>query len=351
MLFELRNSVPSVSDPWVEARDFFLKGDVRAAWNIVRGQTGKAELSTANDSILNIEIARACGIVKPYLALVRIARKRFPQDPIIQLYYSRMLQSRGRHILGTDYLLEVESSVGKTHRGWWGAQLANIYADAGFGDSCENWLKQVKDEPLFDSPLALYSRACAHDSLTKWETAIELSQRCVELAPDWSRARVHLVSCLLARGRVECAQEQFEIVREKGHQESYIDFSSAMMQCALGNFQQSAIELQSCLTNWPDAEFHPWVRRMLYVLHIENGRYDEARKVTESYEASSPKEFEKQFGLPTVEEVEKGQPHQFIPIPMVAQYKSQCVPTTVAMATHPQGRRLDPDLLYKEMWM
>ena len=348
MLFELRNSTPTVSDTWIAARALFLEGKSADAWSEIQAvmrREPNTRLQTANDYLLHIEIMRASGIYKRYLALVRLAHKHFPSDPFIQLYYSRMLQTRGRHVQGIEYLLGLEDTLGKTHRGLWGTQLANIYADAGFGTSSKNWISKVQNEPLFDSPNALYSRACAADGVRNWDRAIELAQQCVDSAPQWTRARVHLVNCLLARGKVDEAKKNYDIVRELGHQESYIDFSSAMLHCAEGDLIRAADELQQCVDTWSEAEFRPWAVRMLYVLHVEAGRFEKAAEVAESVTANSKEE----FGLPSIDEIEHDRPHKYIPIPLVAQNTSQCVPTTVAMSAYPQGRRLNPDQLYKEM--
>jgi|GEM_PF-6277711 len=348
MLFELRNSTPTVSDTWIAARDLFLDGKAADAWRetkAVMQRDPNTRLETANDYLLHIEIMRACGIYKRYLALVRLAHKHFPQDPFVQLYYSRMLQTRSRHVQAIEYLLGLEDTLGKTHRGIWGTQLANIYADAGFGPSSNNWMNAVKDEPLFSSPNALYARACAADGVRDWDRAIELAQQCVDSAPKWTRARVHLVNCLLSRGKVEAAKQNYDIVRELGHQESYIDFSSAMLHCAEGDLVRAADELQQCVDTWSEAEFRPWALRMLYVLHVEAGRLEKAAEVAESVTSKGKDE----FGLPSIDEIEHDRPHKYIPIPLVAQNTSQCVPTTVAMSTYPQGRRLDPDQLYQEM--
>lgn len=349
MLFELRNTIPEVSSRWVEARDLFLAGKVRNARDVSEKYREPSAMPTANDHVLNIEIARACGAVKRYLSLVRLAHRAFPHDPIIQLYNSRMLQTRGRHYSGVKYLLGIENTLGTTHRAWWGTQLANLFADAGFSKSADRWMRQVEDEPQFDSPLALYSRTCALDGMQHWDPAIELAERCVASAPLWIRARVHLVNCLLARGRLNEAQDQFRVVRELGHEESYIDFLHAMLHCALGEFERSAHVLQTCLETWPDAEFVPWARHMLYVLHIENGRYDEARCIADSYTGSNRKKAAREFGLPSIDEIKSSERHKFLPIPLVVQNRSQCVPTTVAMATYPQGHRLNPEQLYQAM--
>ena len=348
MLFELRNSLEPVSEPWTEVRDHFHAGRARTALQTAESFRGKIPLQTANDFVLNIEIARANGILKPYLALVRMAQKAFPADPIVQLYYSRMLQTRGRFMVGIEYLLDLESTLGKTHTALWGSQLANLYGDAGFGPSSRSWLEKIKQTDGYDSPLALYNRACAMDGLREWDQAIKLSKRCVESAPNWSRARVHLVHCLLARGRIEEAIEQFQETNQLGHEEAYIDFSAAMTHCAQGDFESSAAKLSDCVEHWPHANFNAWAKRMLYVLHVENGRFDEASAVAEKL-VERGKDPVSKLGLPKVEEIAKNQAHKFIPIPLVVQNTSQCVPTTVAMASYPQGRRYDPDVLYKEM--
>ncbi len=349
MLFELRNTVPDVSAPWIAARDLFLAGKARAANELAISMRGQSKLTTGNDHVLSIEIARAMGDTQPYFALVRIARKAFPEHPFVQLYYSRMLQSRSRHIPAIRYLGGLKKTLGAAHPGLWGTQLANLYADAGFTRSSRKWMDKVANHPEFELPLALYARACAADGMRAWETAIELARQCVESAPRWSRARLHLVNCLLARGKVTEAQQHIQTVRDMGHEESYIDFISAMLYCALGEFETSARELQQCLDHWPNAQFVRWAKHMLYVLHIENGRYDAAAKLQNHKPNAKPQDDMEFFGLPKVEEIDKDRPHNFIPIPLVTQNKSQCVPTTVAMASYPQGHRFDPDRLYREM--
>ena len=84
MLFEMRNSVPEVSPAWVETRDLFLQGSSRRAWGIAVARRTVPCLATANDYILNVEIARACSANRTYFALVRKAVAAFPDDPIVR---------------------------------------------------------------------------------------------------------------------------------------------------------------------------------------------------------------------------------------------------------------------------
>ncbi len=133
----------------------------------------------------------------------------------------------------------------------------------------------------------------------------------------------------------------------------------AMLHCALGEFDSSANELERSIEFWPDSFYVPSAKRMLYTLHVENGRFDDAIRIAEDLKAMLRKRFAREarqakvadqieaFGR--IEEADRGKPHRFIPVPLVAQNQSQCVPTTVAMATYPEGRRLDPDILYEEM--
>jgi hypothetical protein len=120
----------------------------------------------------------------------------------VQLYHARALLTRGMHTGGIAYLLGCEDSLGRTHRGWWATQLANMYADAGFEASCLRWLEMAAGEPEFDSPLGLYTRACAFEGLRRWEEATELTRACIAAAGQWTRARSLLVHCLLTQGRL-----------------------------------------------------------------------------------------------------------------------------------------------------
>ena len=98
MLFELRNSIPEVSDSWREVRDMLLAGRARRAWELACALRGQSDLKTANDFVLNMEVARACSVNRTYFALARKALRAFPEDPIVRLYHARVLLSRGRHI-------------------------------------------------------------------------------------------------------------------------------------------------------------------------------------------------------------------------------------------------------------
>ncbi len=71
------------------------------------------------------------------------------------------------------------------------------------------------------------------------------------------------------------------------------------------------------------------------------GRSDEARLLAEGKE--------EQLALPSLQDCSYDKPHRFIPLPLVAQNKNQCVPTSIAMTVYPQGRKLDPGQLFVGM--
>ncbi len=92
MLFELRDHTPDVTAPWTEVRDLFLDGKTRDAAAIANAGKGKVALSTANDYLLNIELARA-------LSCAGADREETVPGPTLRtVYYSRMLQTRRRHL-------------------------------------------------------------------------------------------------------------------------------------------------------------------------------------------------------------------------------------------------------------
>ncbi len=83
-----------------------------------------------------------------------------------------------------------------------------------------------------------------------------------------------------------------------------------------------------------------WVRRTLCILLVELGDYDAAREVAAGEE--------EKIILPKIPE-RAGAGHCYIPLPLMAQNRNQCVPTSVAMAVYPQGGRFDPDVMFHDM--
>lgn len=340
MLFELRDSTPEVSSHWIEARDLYLQGQSRRAWELVAARRTTHAFETANDYILFVEIARACSASRTYMGLVRMAARRFPHDPIVRLYFARVALTRGRHLQGIEYLLACENSLGKSHRAWWGTELANVYANGGFEASCRKWLDMLSGEPGMDSPLSLYSQSCAFEGMQQWDKAIEFARRCVAVAPDWTRVRAYLAHCLLARGKVEEAETEIAEAQRRGHEEALVDITATMLDMSLGRFANARLQLESILERWPQADFLGWVKRTLCILLVELGDYGAAREVAAGQES--------QFAIPPIPEIAQGR-HLYIPLPPIAQNKNQCVPTSVAMAVYPQGHRFDSDVMFREM--
>ena len=340
MLFEIRDTVPAVSELWKEARDLFLQGQSRAAWDFAVKQRDQSSLETPNDFILNVEIARACYKNKTYMGLVEAARMRFPDDPIVQLYHSRVLLTRSRQQQAVEYLLRCQDTLSSSHRAEWGTEIANIYASAGFSESAGVWLDEVRDDAGFNSPLSLYARSGAHEGMRQWDKAIEIAEQTVAAAPNWSRVRTYLASCLLSRGRIDEAQQHLREIERSNFQEALCDMTAAMLPMALGDFSEARERLEMTLANWPEADFANWVRRTLCVLLVELGEFKSAQDVVRN--------FEDKLALPPIPDQRTGG-HCFIPLPLIAQNKNQCVPTTVAMAAYPQGHVFDPDIIFGEM--
>jgi tetratricopeptide (TPR) repeat protein len=340
MLFEIRNTIPTVSDSWTQTRDLFLNGQSRKAWDAASARRGEAALQTANDYVLNIEIARSVSAYKPYLALVRLARRAFPDDPIVQLYYARVEMTRGRHISAIDYLMECRDTLGAAHPTLWAMEIANIYGNAGFEDSCREWMQTASADNGQNSPLALYTQSCAFEGMRQWNKAIDYARQCVDAAPDWSRARAYLAHCLLTQGQLNEAQQQLREAKERGHEEHLVDFTSGMLSFAMGHFDEAQTLLKDLLDHWPQADMQEWVRRTLCILLCQIGRLEEARELVDGQNEL--------LKLPELPETLSGA-QCFLPLPLISQNKNQCVPTTVAMAAYPQGGRFNPDQLFREM--
>ncbi len=50
------------------------------------------------------------------MALVRRANRDFSDDPFLQLYYARVLQTESRQTEGIEFLKGCERTLGRTHR-------------------------------------------------------------------------------------------------------------------------------------------------------------------------------------------------------------------------------------------
>lgn len=340
MLFEIRNSTPEVSPPWIPARDAFLAGRTLEAWALANALRPAKALAIANDFLLNMEIARGCAAHREYAALARLAIRRFPDDPFVQLYHARMLLTRGRFQQGLEYLQSLESAFTQEQRGLWGSALANLYGAAGFEQSCQHWLALMARDPSAQNPLSLYQRSCANEGLHDWGEATRLAHECVAAAPNWSRARGHFAGCLLARGRIDDAREQFSENTRRGLEEATSEFSSAMLSFSVGDFVVARVELENLLSRWPQADFSSWVRRTLCILLFEVGDAQAAHEVARGWE--------QKLGLPELPKQADGR-RKFLSLPLLIQNKNQCVPASVAMAAYAQGRSFDPNLLFKEM--
>lgn len=339
MLFELRRDVPKVSPEWIDVRDLFLSGRSRQAWKLATSRRGKTSMVSPNDFLLNIEIARACCTTRRYFGLSRLAHRRFPDDPFVQLYHSRTLLSRDLFMSAVDFLQEKRATLGKRFPVLWSSQLANVYGSAGFETSCRDWIAKTRNES--DVPLVTYHISCAYEGIREWKLATEYSRQCVAQTPHWVRARVLLVHCLLTRGKIAEAQEVLADGQAMAYEDAMLDFSAAMLAFSLGEFDRARQLFETIVVHWPDADFVPWVRRSLCILLVELEEYDKAHDLIAGQE--------KELSFPEIKRPESPVSHKFIPLPILAQNKNQCVPTSVSMAIYPQGKKLDPDRLFHEM--
>ncbi len=346
MLFETRQKVSKVSPALVETRDAFLNGNTRRAWELAceyraSRRVQAAGFEAANDAVLFIEIARASSVSKKYLSLSRMAVEAFPSNAACQLYYSRTLLSRGLHGDALNFLHASESTLGKAQPSLWALALAHTYADAGFAETSSRWVKRASSEQGFSSALGYYIRANAMVGLQRWDEAIALSKKCVAAAPRWVQARVQLVHSLLTRSQVDEAIQQWDLLKETKDEDASAQLMGGMLAFSLGDFNLARERLESYMEEWPQSDNRDWARRCLAILLVEQGKNGAARVVVgDDYEKLS---------LPEISAEPSGKPHKFIPVPLLAQNRNQCLPTTVAMATYPQGTSLNPDQLFREM--
>lgn len=341
MLFESRAGAPEVSEPWRETRDQFLSGRTRDACRGAEALRGQTRVATGNDLVLQIELARGAARSKTSQALARKGIRLFPDHDLVQIYYARALLARGLHGRASEFLEERESTLGTRLRALWSAELADVYGTAGYFQSARRWLREAEAAEGADEPLALYSRCCAYEALREWDAAAEMARRCAERAPRWMKARSLAVHCLLTQGRLDEARAELAAARSLGLEDAGLDVSEAMLQFSVGEFREARGAFERLLERWPDADFGLWARRTMGILLVETGDCDAARRLL----GDRPE----RFGLPGLERAESSSGRKFIGLPLVAQHHKQCVPTSVAMAAWPLGRRLEPARLFREM--
>lgn len=341
MLFENREGVIDVSEPWREARDAFHQGRSREAWALSRNNRGRERLSCANDFLLQVEIARACGAYKKSLALATMAHRQFRDDVYTQLYMARVLDARQLQWPAIQYLEARETTVGRAVPALWASQLASVLGDTGFDTSCRRRLEQAERSADANSAVVLYGRSCANHGMRNWGESIRLVRACVTAAPRWTRASAFLISCLLSQERIEEATSEIRLTQASGCEDSSLDFAAAMLAFSMGHFAAAEPMFQSLLAHWPDADFCGWARRTLCILLVELGRPDDAAEVATGFEA--------RLSLPLITSDIRDSPHRFIPLPLIAQNKNECVPTCVAMTLWPHNHRFDPAVLFQEM--
>lgn len=342
MLFELRTTIPEVSLPWRTVRDLLLSGKVRDARFQSEELRRSIAVVSANDFLLQVELARACGRHKRSLAWARLAYRYHPDDLLTCLHYARSLLIRQMHGKGIALLESLEGTWGQTHRVEWSCMLADLLGDAGFETSSLEILQSLEQDPVANTdPLSLYHRSCAYEGLRRWPEAISLAEQCVELAPGWLRARGYLVHCLLTQGRLEEARHHLAKGASLGHEDATFDSTAAMFTFSEGRYDLAQPMLEGILAKWPDSDSVAWARRTLCLLLVESGRCQEARTLQVSSGSN--------LAFPPITETAAASRHRFIPLPFIAQNRNQCVPTCVAMAAHPQGDSFDPAQLFLEM--
>ena len=340
---------PPVSEPLEAVAELFVTGRAKEAVELLKvrleecSEDEKAAV-LPGDFVLQIELLRAEGRHSRSFALSRLAARRFPDDPALQIYKLRSLLGVGRILDGIRYLEEEAIQLKERHPQLHAAELASIKADAGLEKSAEELLLRVdelKAERPDDCAVTAYLISCTNGGMRRWEESIDYGRRAMGLAPRWMKARARLLFDLLAVGDQEEANRLIAETEKLGSGDANFEFYRLFAEITESGLISAEKGLIEYLERWPDCDFIPAIKRCLFVVAAENG---DLELLTELMADQSDSIREKM-----IDEVPVRSSSSLVFLPFIAQKRDECVATTVAMIAHAQGVEFDPSRIYREM--
>ncbi len=340
---------PQVSAPLEKVAELFISGRAKEAGELLKTRLSEctaAEMEAAlpGDYVLQIELLRAEGRHSRSFALGRLAARRFPDDPALQVYKLRSLLGAGRILEGIRYL-EVEAvQLKERHPAIHAAELASIKADAGLEKSADEMLRRVGElraQESEDCVVTTYLVACANGGMRRWDESIAHGRRAVELSPRWMRARTRLLFDLLAVGNQEEANQLIRETEVLQSEDANLEFYRLFAEITRSGLISVKAELLEYLERWPGCEFIPPIKRCLFVIAAETGDEDLLNDLMADQTDSIREK--------RIEDVPTGSSSSLVSLPFIAQKRDECVATTVAMIAHAQGMEFDPSRIYREM--
>ena len=340
MIFECRQNPPECSPSFTPAREAFLRGDIQAARAMADQLRSDRILPTCTaDLLLCVDISRAGARLHEYFATGLIGFKRFPEERDMQFLHAQVLSSMGRFPKTIRQLEAIEPAINDPDFCMWHARMGVTYAMMNCPRSAARHLDAARARVRDEDALIWYELAYSAISLTRWEEALDLLDRCVEAAPGWQRAHMHRVNANLSLGRLQEARRILEKQLATGLRDAHLEFNACMLESAEGDFEKSIPALRQYREDWPRSIYHGYITCSLALALVEQDQFEEAKALIAEDEIVEK----------LLEDTTNTGAHRILAMPLVAQRRNQCVPTTVMMSAWPQGISLDAEALFEAM--
>lgn len=341
MFFECRSNVPGCSPQFETVKEYFLSGKVLQARNLLLESRGKIRWETPEDALLCGDIARACGNILQFYAIIRLARRRWPESRRLKIAWAVVLSSRAFTLRSLAVLMELFDNAPEAEKGLLASQLAATYARGGFQSSAAAWVEKALACGQGDDAKFFYSLSYAFYCIRDWEKSVDYGYRALQLAPNWSRLRLFLADALLAIGQYEKAAALVDDCIAAGYRDASIEFLKAIQSFAAGDIPGAKTLLSEFRENWHFSKDYHWHQYFLAHALWNCGEYEQAQEIARN---SGIKKLQDQFSA-----VSPGQDLKIIPTRMISQEPNLCVPTSVAMVAFAQGIQFNPRELYVRM--
>ncbi len=301
------------------------------------------------DYLLCAEVSRAVGFELEAAATLRLGYRVFPQTLAIQLAWAGVLAARGRLTAAARLayaLLKPEPSQAEAwEQALVLAFLASVYGRMELTSTTESYaglaLETAQAAGAERDPRIWYLLATAAISLRRWDDAIARGARAVELAPNWSRARIFLAESYMARGRAVEADQLLTAILAAGVQDAQLELVGGLQAWSRGEHETALRLLLSYEYGWSRDERPGSVKQLLPLLPwpAELSATPQLAAPLATLAQRDPELHRQLVELPG------DRRRRVLPIPAMRQEHLLCLPTSVAMVAIAQGAPLHPSVL------
>ncbi|WP_454688442.1 hypothetical protein [Achromobacter aloeverae] len=335
MLFASRYAPPLVSEELQPGADALAQGRYIDAWRLLE-QASRDKLSVLPcNALLAAEAARALGLERRYRAVVRWARKRWPDNPYVLLEWLRQA-------VRSDIGPAVSQLTGMLAAGRV-PEAAHSLAEAVMLSAQLRGVAPVQAIQHLPSPHLLmferdprvaYTLGHAWANQREWERAAAALRRAVDLAPRWHRARASLAHVLMSAALYEQARES---VKADGGDEPY-DYLRLCLELSLNNLHAACRIGTAYMARWPDGDTREKVRDwLIFATSLLRDAYQLTTLLVPALGADhAMAECERLLACPRV----------LLALPPLCQARHQCVSTAAAMVAAWHGDPHEPQALH-----